>query len=327
MKTLKTCLSNKNILSLLDVNTDEILSILKLSEELKKDMKRKNKWSNQVLKGKVLGMIFQKPSTRTRVSFEAGMYQMGGNTVYMDSNSIQLARGESIEDTARTLSLYVDCLMARVYDHHDLEKLAVASIPVINGLSDTFHPCQILADLLTLREHKKKLKGTSIAWVGDGNNVCNDLLIGCAKTGVNIKVACPKGYEPLRWVVSIAKREGETTGSEVNITDDPLVAVDDVEAVMTDTFVSIGKDEEKAFRKKIFVPRYQVNSRLMKLARKDALFMHCLPANRGLEVTSEVIDGDQSGVWREAENRLHVQKALLYKLIAQKKAKKQPNVN
>lgn len=321
MKTLKTCLNNKNILSLLDVNTDEILSILKLSEELKKDMKRKNKWSNQVLKGKVLGMIFQKPSTRTRVSFEAGMYQMGGNTVYMDSNSIQLARGESIEDTARTLSLYVDCLMARVYDHHDLEKLAVASIPVINGLSDTFHPCQILADLLTLREHKKKLKGTSIAWVGDGNNVCNDLLIGCAKTGVNIKVACPKGYEPLKWVVSIAKREGETTGSEVNITDDPLVAVNDVEAVMTDTFVSIGKDEEKDFRKKIFVPRYQVNSQLMKLARKDALFMHCLPANRGQEVTSEVIDGDQSGVWREAENRLHVQKALLYELIAQKRLK------
>jgi ornithine carbamoyltransferase len=246
---------------------------------------------------------------------------MGGNTVYMDSNSIQLARGESIEDTARTLSLYVDCLMARVYDHHDLEKLAVASIPVINGLSDTFHPCQILADLLTLREHKKKLKGTSIAWVGDGNNVCNDLLIGCAKTGVNIKVACPKGYEPLKWVVSIAKREGESTGSEVNITDDPLVAVNDVEAVMTDTFVSIGKDEEKDFRKKIFVPRYQVNSQLMKLARKDALFMHCLPANRGQEVTSEVIDGDQSGVWREAENRLHVQKALLYKLIAQKRLK------
>src|SRR5215212_674890 len=163
MKTLKTCLSNKNILSLLDVSSNEILSILGLAEELKKEMKRKNKWSSQVLKGKVLGMLFLKPSTRTRVSFEVGMYQMGGNAVYMDSSNIQLARGESVEDTARTLSLYVDCIIARVYDHNDLKKLTLASIPVINGLSNTFHPCQILADLLTVKEHKKKLKGTSIA--------------------------------------------------------------------------------------------------------------------------------------------------------------------
>jgi ornithine carbamoyltransferase len=320
MKTLKTCLSNKNILSLLDVSSNEILSILKLAEELKKEMKRKNKLSSQVLKGKVLGMLFLKPSTRTRVSFEVGMYQMGGNTVYMDSSNIQLARGESVEDTARTLSLYVDCIIARVYDHNDLKKLTVASIPVINGLSDTFHPCQILADLLTVKEHKKKLKGTRIAWVGDGNNVCNDLLIGCAKTGVNIKVACPKGYEPPKWVVSIAKHEGETTGSQVHISDDPFFAVHDAEVVMTDTSVSIGKDEEKEFRKEIFVPRYQVNSQLMKRARKDAFFMHCLPATRGQEVTSEVIDGNQSVVWEEAENRLHVQKALLYMLIAKRSA-------
>jgi ornithine carbamoyltransferase len=319
MKTSKTCLSNKNILSLLDVNSDEILSILKLAEDLKKEMRIKNRRSSQVLKGKVLGMIFQKPSTRTRVSFEAGMYQMGGNAVYMDSNTIQLARGESIEDTARTLSLYVDCLMARVYDHRDLQKLAIAaSIPVINGLSDSFHPCQILADILTVKEHKKKLKGISIAWVGDGNNVCNDLLIGCAKTGINIRVACPKGYGPLKPVISIAKHEGEISGAQVNITDDPFVAVDDADAVMTDTFVSIGKDEEKETRIAIFVPKYQVNSQLMKQAKKDAIFMHCLPATRCQEVTSEVIDGSGSVVWDEAENRLHVQKALLYKLLVGK---------
>jgi ornithine carbamoyltransferase len=320
MKTLKTCLSNKNILSLLDVNSNEILSILKLAEELKKEMKRKNKWSSQVLEGKVLGMLFLKPSTRTRVSFEVGMYQMGGNAVYMDSNNMQLARGETIEDTARTLSIYLDCIVARVYDHSDLKKLTVASIPVINGLSDTFHPCQILADLLTVKEHKKKLKGTNIAWIGDGNNVCNDLLIGCAKTGVNVKVACPKGYEPPKWIVSIAKHEGETTGSQVHISDDPFFAVHDAEVVMTDTSVSIGKDEEKKVREKIFVPRYQVNAQLMKHARKDAFFMHCLPATRGQEVTSDVLDGNQSAVWEEAENRLHVQKALLYMLIVKRSA-------
>ncbi len=318
MKTSRTCLSSKNILSLLDLNSVEILSVLSLAEELKKEMKSKRKWSNQALKGKVLGMIFQKPSTRTRVSFEAGMYQMGGNAVYMDSNNLQLARGESVEDTARTLSLYVDCLMARVYDHKDLEKLAVASIPVINGLSDIFHPCQILADLLTVKEHRKKLKGARIAWVGDGNNVCNDLLIGCAKVGASIKVACPKGYEPLEWVVSIAKHESEITGAQVLITDDPFVAADGAEAIMTDTFTSIGKDEERDLRKRIFVPRYQVNSQLMKHARKDVIFMHCLPAVRGQEVTSEVIDGKQSVVWEEAENRLHVQKALLYMLVVSK---------
>jgi ornithine carbamoyltransferase len=320
MKTSKICLGNKNILSLLDVNSSEILSILDLAQELKKEIKRKNKWSSQVLKGKVLGMLFLKPSTRTRVSFEVGMYQLGGNAVYMDSSNIQLARGESVEDTARTLSLYVDCIVARVYDHNDLKKLAVASIPLINGLSDTFHPCQILADLLTVKEHKKKLKGTNIAWVGDGNNVCNDLLIGCAKTGVNIKVASPKGYEPPKWIVSIAKHEGEIMGSQVYITDDPLVAVHDAEVVMTDTSVSIGKDEEKEFRQEIFVPKYQVNSQLMRRARSDAFFMHCLPATRGQEVTSEVIDGNQSVVWDEAENRLHVQKALLYMLLAKRSA-------
>jgi ornithine carbamoyltransferase len=316
MRTLKTSLSNKNILSLQDINSEEILSVLELASNLKKESKSNSKLSNQLLKGKVLGMIFQKPSTRTRVSFETAMYQMGGNAVYMDANEIQLSRGESVEDTARTLSLYVNCILARVYEHKDIERLArTAFVPVINGLSDNFHPCQILADLLTIKEYKKKLKGLSIAWIGDGNNVCNDLLLGCAKTGINIKVACPKGYEPLKDVVIMAKHEGEKTGAEIIISEDPTFAVKDVDVVETDTFVSIGKDEEKTRRETIFVPKYQVNSELMKLARKDAIFMHCLPATRGQEVTSEIIDGEASVVWDEAENRLHVEKALLYMLM------------
>jgi ornithine carbamoyltransferase len=317
MKISKTCLSSKNILSLDDLKSEDILSILELAEGLKVEAKRKNDRSKQLLRGKVLGMIFQKPSTRTRVSFEAGMYQMGGNAIYMDAQNIQLARGESIEDTARSLSLYVNCLMARVYNHHDLVKLAeAASVPVINGLSDTFHPCQILADLLTIKEQKKRLKGISIAWVGDGNNVCNDLLIGCAEIGIDISIASPRGYEPPEWIISIAANKARSTGAKVNITDDPLIAVQDADAVMTDTFVSIGKDEEKEVRKEVFVPRYQVNSQLMTRAKKGAIFLHCLPATRGQEVTAEVIDGKNSVVWEEAENRLHVQKALLYRLIA-----------
>jgi ornithine carbamoyltransferase len=318
MKTSKTCLSNKNVLSLIDLRSNDIFSILRLADVLKMEAKRKNGRPKQPLRGKVLGMLFQKPSTRTRVSFEAGMYQMGGNAVYMDAQTIQLARGESIEDTARSLSLYVDCIMARVYNHNDLEKLAqAASVPVINGLSDSFHPCQILADLLTIKEQKKRLKGISLAWVGDGNNnVCNDLLIGCAETGIDVSVASPKGYEPREWILSVAADKANITGAQVKITNDPYAAVLGADAIMTDTFVSIGKDQEKEARKKVFVPKYQVNSQLMERAKKDAIFLHCLPAARGQEVTAEVIDGRQSVVWEEAENRLHVQKALLYMLIA-----------
>ena len=311
---MKISLSNKNVLSLQDISSKEILSILKLASILKKELKKGK--SNQLLKGKVLGMIFQKPSTRTRVSFETGMLQLGGSAIYLSTNDIQLSRGESIEDTARTLSLYLNCIIARVYDHTDIQRLAdSASIPVINGLSDTFHPCQILADILTIQEHKKKLKGLNLAWIGDGNNVCNDLLLGCAKTGISMRAACPKGYEPLEDIVRLAKKEGEATGANIIITGDPAAAAKDADAVVTDTFISIGKDEEKTIREVVFLPRYQVNSDLMKLAKKDAIFMHCLPAKRGQEVTSEVIDGKASVVWNEAENRLHVQKALMCMLM------------
>ena len=314
MKRLTTYLSNKDLLSLQDLSSNEILSIIKSASNLKKELKSGK--SRQLLKGKLLGMIFQKPSTRTRVSFEAGMFQLGGNTVYLNLNDIQLSRGESIEDTARTLSLYLNCIVGRVYDHADVQKSAsFASIPVINGLSDAFHPCQILADLLTILENKKKLKGLRLAWIGDGDNVCNDLLLGCAKTGINVTAACPKGYEPMQEIVRLAKKEGEETEAKVIVTEDPVVAVKDADVVVTDTFISIGKDEEKNRRQVVFFPKYQVNSEIMKLAKKDAIFLHCLPAKRGVEVTSEVIDGNSSVVWDEAENRLHVQKALMCMLM------------
>lgn len=288
--------------------------ILKVAARLKKEQKSGK--SRQLLRGKTLGMIFQKPSTRTRVSFEVGMSQLGGDAIYLSANDIQLARGETIEDTAKTLSLYLDCIMARVYDHTDVQKLATyASVPVINGLSDAFHPCQILADLMTIQEHKKKLKGLQLAWLGDGDNVCNDLMLGCAKTGISMAAACPKGYEPLEEAVKLAKTEGKKTGADIVITEDPAAAAKDTDIVVTDTFISIGKEGERATREATFLPKYQVNSDIMKLAKKDAIFMHCLPAKRGQEVTSEVIDGKSSVVWLEAENRLHVQKALLCLLM------------
>jgi ornithine carbamoyltransferase len=320
---MKTSLNNKDVLSLQDLSSEEILSILRLSGNLKNELKSGDgEKASQLLKGKVLGMIFQKPSTRTRVSFETGIFQLGGNALYLSTNDMQLSRGESIEDTGRTLSLYVNCIVARVYEHADVQTLAdSASIPVINGLSNTFHPCQILADLLTIQEHKKKMKGLNLAWIGDGNNVCNDLLLGCAKTGINMTAACPHGYEPLEQIVRLAKEEEQKTGAEITIIDDPLQATKDADIIVTDTFLSIGKDQEKTTREEAFLPRYQVNSDLLKNAKRDVIFMHCLPAKRGQEVTSEVIDGRASVIWDEAENRLHVQKALMCMLMLKKRKK------
>lgn len=297
-------------MSLNDLCKEEILSILELSKNLKKDLK--NGKSSQLLKGKTLAMIFQKPSTRTRLSFETGILQLGGTAIYLSSNDLQLARGESIEDTARTLSLYVDLIMARVYSHSDIEKLAsYSSVPVINGLSDIFHPCQILADLLTIQEQKNTFNGLKVAWIGDGNNVCNDLVLGCSKIGMNLSIACPPGFEPNNDVLDVARKEAYRSSAEISITDDPLIAVRDADVLATDTFISIGKDGERQRREEIFLPRYQVNSDLLSLAKQDCIFMHCLPASRGREVTSEVIDGKASVVWDQAENRLHVQKALM----------------
>jgi ornithine carbamoyltransferase len=314
MKTLKIFSSKKDILSIADLSTNEIGMILMLAGKLKREQKRGK--SRPFLRGKTLGMIFQKPSTRTRVSFEVGMYQLGGDAVYLGTNDIQLSRGETIEDTAKTLSLYLDCIMARVYNHKDVQTLArYASVPVINGLSDSFHPCQILADLMTIQEHKKKLKGLQLAWLGDGDNVCNDLMLGCAKTGISMTAACPKGYEPVEEIVELAKAEGKKTGVDIAITDDSASAVRDADIIATDTFISIGKEGERITRETTFLPNYQVNKDIMKLAKRDAIFMHCLPAKRGMEVTADVIDGKWSVVWQEAENRLHTQKALLCLLM------------
>ncbi len=314
MKTLKISSSKKDILSIADLSTSEIDRILMLAGKLKREQKKGK--SRPFLRGKTLGMIFQKPSTRTRVSFEVGMYQLGGDAIYLGANDIQLSRGETIEDTAKTLSLYLDCIMARVYNHKDIQTFARhASVPVINGLSDSFHPCQVLADLMTIRERKKKLKGLQLAWLGDGDNVCNDLMLGCAKTGISMTAACPKGYEPIEEIIKLAKAEAKKTGVAIVVTEDPSLAVRNADIIATDTFISIGKEGERTMREATFLPNYQVNTDIMKLAKEDAIFMHCLPARRGMEVTSDVIDGKWSVVWQEAENRLHAQKALLCVLM------------
>ena len=300
-------LKTKNLLTLGELSQKEFSQLIDYSIELKKELK---KGSNKpLLKNKTLTLIFQKPSTRTRVSFEIGMLQLGGGAINLSSTDMQLSRGESVEDTAKTLSRYTDCIMARVYDHELLENLAEhSSIPVINGLSDTFHPCQILADFMTIKEKKKKLKGLKLAWIGDGNNVCNSMIYGCALSQMKMSIATPKGFEPNSKVV----KEGKSS-TQIELTTDPQKAIKNADVVVTDTFSSIHNTDPKRIKK--FLPKYQVNSKLMKLAKKDAIFMHCLPAKRGSEVTSEVIDGPQSIVWDEAENRLHTQKALMVFLI------------
>ena len=299
-------LKTKNILTLRELDKKELADILELAIKLKKEHKKGN--DTPLLKNKTLAMIFQKPSTRTRVSFEAGMFQLGGYALNLSSNDLQLSRGETIGDTAKTLSRYVDTILARVYEHETIEELAKnATVPVINGLSNSFHPCQILADLMTIKEKKKKLAGLQIAWIGDGNNVCNSLVYGCAKSDINIAIATPKGFEPNQQVVKESKKH-----VEILLTNDPSSAVKNADVVMTDTFVSIHNDQKRI---KKFLPKFQVNSSLMKKAKKDAIFLHCLPAKRGQEVTAEVIDGPQSVVWDETENRLHTQKALLVSLL------------
>jgi len=270
----------------------------------------------QRLRGKSVAMIFQKPSTRTRVSFETAVSQLGGHPVNLSWNEMQLGRGETISDTAKVLDRYVDAIMARVFSHNDLLELAEnAKAPVINGLSDKYHPCQILADLLTLMQYKKKLKGLKLAYVGDGNNVCNSLLIGCAKIGVNISVARPEGYGPDGQAVKLAEEAAARSGSHVDITEDAEVAVEGSDAVYTDTFVSMGMEKEKDARLQLFIPKYQVNKSLFSRAKPDAIFLHCLPAHRGEEVTKDVIDGPNSAVWDEAENRQHTSKGLLSLIV------------
>ena len=298
---------NVDILRLDELESKEINNIIDLAIDLKKEHKKGKEKS--LLQNKTLAMIFEKPSTRTRVSFETGIFQLGGHALTLTSNDLQLSRGESVEDTAKTLSRYVNVIMSRVYDHKSLETFAKnASVPVINGLSNSFHPCQILADFMTIKEHKKNLKKIKIAWIGDGNNVCNSLILGCTKLKIQLSIAVPNGYEPDFDVVKIGKN-----AEILEIIDNPELAVKNADVVMTDTFVSIHNTNSDRIKK--FLPKFQVNSSLMNNAKKDAIFMHCLPAKREQEVTSDVIDGSQSVVWEEAENRLHVQKALLVYLL------------
>ncbi|EGG41412.1 ornithine carbamoyltransferase [Candidatus Nitrosarchaeum limnium SFB1] len=299
-------LKTKDLLTLAELTPKEFTGLIDYSIKLKKELKSGNK---PLLKNKTLTMIFQKPSTRTRVSFEVAMYQLGGHAVNLSSNEMQLSRGESIEDTAKTLSRYTNCIMARVYDHSLLEKLSQSSsIPVINGLSDSFHPCQIMADFMTIKEKKGSLKGLKIAWIGDGNNVCNSMIYGCSLSGVSISIATPKGFEPDAKVIAESKKS-----TSIELTSDPLIAIKNADVVITDTFTSIHTNDPKRIKK--FLPKFQVNEKLLSHAKKNAIFMHCLPAKRDHEVTSSVIDGPQSVVWDEAENRLHTQKALLSSII------------
>lgn len=305
-------LTKRNLLSMQDVSRADIYSLISRALIFKKN----RSLSETLLKGKTLALMFQKPSTRTRVSFEMAMMQLGGNTIYLNYNDLQLSRGESIQDTAKTLSLYVDCLVARVFSHSDVENLARHSkIPVINGLSDLYHPCQAMADLMTINEHKGRLDGLKLAWVGDGNNVFNDLLIACMKTGIFVTAAFPKGYEPLSFILELAGTASFPKNPAFKITNEPTKAVKDADIIATDTFISIGTEAEREIRKKVFLPKFQINSALMRLAKSDSIFMHCLPAKRGEEVTDEVLDGNSSVVWDEAENRLHIQKAILETLV------------
>lgn len=267
------------------------------------------------LQGKILGMIFEKSSTRTRVSFEAGMIQLGGQALYLNSQDLQLGRGETIADTAKVLSHYVDGIMIRTFSHNTIEELAHhATIPVINGLTDLFHPCQALADLLTLQETKGELRGLNLAYIGDGNNVAHSLMIGAAKLGVNIAIATPSGYEPNEEIIKRAKEFAVFNGSKIMITNNPLDAVEGADAIYTDVWTSMGQEAENEKRLKAF-SSFQVNEGLVQNAKKDFTFLHCLPAHRGEEVSAGVIDGPNSAVFQQAGNRLHVQKALLSEIL------------
>ncbi|MGP9075693.1 ornithine carbamoyltransferase [Geobacillus thermodenitrificans] len=306
-------LKGRDFLTLLDFSTEEIFDLLALAGDLK--AKQKAGMPYTPLAGKTMAMIFEKPSTRTRVSFEVGMIQLGGSALYLNSNDLQLGRGETIADTARVLSQYVDVIMIRTFAHQKVEELAeYASIPVINGLTDDDHPCQALADLLTIYEVKKTFQGIKLAYVGDGNNVANALLAAAAKVGMDVAIACPPGYEPKAAYVEAARQIGEKTGATVTVTHDPLEAVAGADAIYTDVWTSMGQESESDERLQVF-QSYQVNEALVKAAKPDYIFLHCLPAHRGEEVTAGVMDGPNSMVFEQAGNRLHAQKAILVSVL------------
>ncbi|GIP06927.1 ornithine carbamoyltransferase [Paenibacillus lautus] len=307
-------LKGRDMIELDEYSTEEIQFLLDSAIEIKR--KQKNGEVYQPLKGKTIGLIFEKSSTRTRVSFEAGMFQLGGHALFLSKNDIQLGRGEPISDTAQVMSRYLDGLMIRTFGHDNVVNLAkYASIPVINGLSDMAHPCQVLADLQTVLEHKGKLKGLKMAFIGDGNNMAHSLLIGGAKMGMHVAVASPKGYEADASIVKLSEEIAAQTGGKITITQNPLEAAKDADVIYTDVWASMGFEEEQAQREAAFAD-YQVNEELVKAAKPDYLFLHCLPAHRGEEVSEGVIDGANSVIFDQAENRLHAQKALMVALMA-----------
>ena len=305
--------AHKDMLCLQDYTKDEIFQILALALELKK--KKKAGVSHEYLKGKTLAMIFTKSSTRTRVSFETGMQQLGGHAMFLSGSDIQLGRGEPISDTAQVLSRMVDCIMIRTYAHSDIEQLArYSTVPVINALSDYLHPCQVLADLQTVYEHKGRFEGLKLAYIGDGNNMAHSLMLGCTKVGMSISVGCPEGYMPDAGITALAAGNAAENGCSLCITQDPAEAIKDADIVYCDVWASMGQEAEQEKRCKAFAG-YCVDEKLFSLAAKDAKFMHCLPAHRGEEVSAGVIDSPASIIFDQAENRLHAQKALMVLLV------------
>ncbi|MEC5423986.1 ornithine carbamoyltransferase [Virgibacillus sp. C22-A2] len=306
-------LKGRDFLTLADYKQEELSYLLKLAEDLKKGLKANEQ--EQPLKGKTLGMIFEKASTRTRVSFEVGIYQLGGMGLFLSSSDLQVGRGESVSDTAKVLSGYLDGIMIRTFSQSVVEELAEqASIPVINGLTDMYHPCQILADFQTIQENKGGLRGVKLAYIGDGNNVAHSLMLGSAIMGMDMCIAVPKGFEPDPVVTNKAQMLADLHGGNVQITTDPELAVDQADVIYTDVWTSMGQEKEKTLREEAF-SGFQVNRKLVSLAKADAIIMHCLPAHREEEITAEVIDGKQSVVFQQAENRLHAQKALMTALM------------
>ena len=301
----------EHLLKLLDLKTEDIVDILNLADQLKYE--QKNGIKHKYLEGKTLGMIFQKSSTRTRVSFETGMYQLGGQALFLSPRDLQIGRGEPIQDTARVLSRYLDGIMIRTFEQKEVEDLAkFGSIPIINGLTDFAHPCQVLADLMTIKEYKGKLKGLKLAFIGDGNNMANSLIVGGLKMGMKVAIASPKGYEPDKEVLEFAKGNPDFL-----LTTDIYEAAKDADAIYTDVWSSMGMEAEIEERKKAFKD-YQVNSDLMKVTNDNCLVLHCLPAHRGEEITEEVFEAHADEIFEEAENRLHAQKAVLVKLLGNK---------
>ena len=298
----------KHLLKLMDLSEKEIIEILNLADQLKYE--KKNGIEHHILKGKSLGLIFEKSSTRTRVSFEVGMYDLGGTALFLSSRDLQIGRGEPVQDTARVLSRYLDGIMIRTFDQSEVEDLAkYGSIPIINGLTDYCHPCQVLADLMTIREHKGVLKGKKLCYIGDGNNMTNSLIVGGIKMGMEVSVACPKGYEPDAELMKWAAENGKFT-----CTESVLEAAKDADVLYTDVWASMGQEAEAEERKKIF-KGYQINSDVMAVAHADAMVMHCLPAHRGEEITEDVLEAHADEIFDEAENRLHAQKAVLVKCM------------